>query len=374
MRKLIFLSLIIVIFSTVGDASTQKFNFTMENNTALNFENGSYIIEVIEVSGPMYLKVNLTSSNKQAFKYLYDSEAPIIFDQIALSTSSITETSASITIEFPVGWGYPKKYQIVRPVAPVGIPNIILTKSADKINMNVGDIVEFKIKMENTGNATAYNLTLDEQLPAGFSIASGSRLPSVINSELAAGASQELYYALKAVESGTFNIDPTIAIYSSETPSKSNSLTITVAKFIQDKSNLNTVISLDKKNVYTDELIKASIKITNTGKADAKSVLVEGTPPPGLEVIEGDLRQVYDSIAPSDVIEYRVTLKAKEPGNYTLHLRTAYNDDEIGVSSESENIIVTEKEKNSLYIFLPVIIIIAGIVLFTIKRHKEYSY
>jgi uncharacterized repeat protein (TIGR01451 family) len=174
MRKLIFLSLIIVIFSTVGDASTQKFNFTMENNTALNFENGSYIIEVIEVSGPMYyLKVNLTSSNKQAFKYLYDSEAPIIFDQIALSTSSITETSALITIEFPVGWGYPKKYQIVRPVAPVGIPNIILTKSADKINMNVGDIVEFKIKMENTGNATAYNLTLDEQLPAGFSIASG---------------------------------------------------------------------------------------------------------------------------------------------------------------------------------------------------------
>ena len=253
MRKLIFLSVIIVIFSTVGGASTQKFNFTMENNTALNFENGSYIIEVIEISGPMYLKVNLTSSNRQAFKYLYDSEAPIIFDQIALSTSSITETSALITIEFPVGWGYPKKYQIVRPVASVGIPNIILTKSADKINMNVGDIVEFKIKMENTGNATAYNLTLNEQLPTGFSIASGSRLPSVINSELASGASQELYYALKAVESGTFNIDPTIAIYSSKIPSKSNSLTITVAKFIQDKSNLNTVISLDKKNVYTDE-------------------------------------------------------------------------------------------------------------------------
>lgn len=372
-RKLAFLLLISLMASTASGASTQTFNFSMQNNTGLNFESGSYIIEVIELARPVYVKVNMTNGDKPVIRNLYEGEAPITFNQIKLGASFITETSAMITIEFPAGWGYPKKYQIVRPVAQVGVPNIVLTKSVDKTNVNVGDVVEFKIKMENIGNATAYNLTLNEQPPNGFSNAPGSRLPSVINAELAAGASQELYYALKAVESGTFNIEPTIAIYSSKT-SKSNSLTITVAAATQEKSNLTTVISIDKKNVYTDGTIKATVKINNTGKATAKSVLVDGIPPLGMEAVEGDLRQVYDSIAPADAKEYRVTLKPKEPGNYTIHLRTVYNDNEAGVPSESETITVTEKQGNYLYFLLPIMIFIIGIVLFTIKRHREYSY
>ncbi len=372
MRKLIFLSLIIVIFSTVGGASTQKFNFTMENNTALNFENGSYIIEVIEINRPMYLKVNITSSNRQAFKYLYDSEAPIIFDQIALSTSSITETSAFINIEFPVGWGYPKKYQIVRPVIPIGIPNIVLTKSVDKNNISIGDVVEFKITMENKGNATAYNMTLIESLSTGFAINTGSRLPSLINTDLAAGASQEFYYALKAVDAGNFTIEPTKVKYDSKT-NMSNLLNITVAAAVHEKSKLVTNISVDKNNATIGDLIKVTVRISNDGKAPAKFVRVDFIPPMGMEVVEENLR-IDDNIYPGMPVERRITLKAVEAGNYAINLRTVYNDDPIGNNSNSEPIIVTLQERNYLYFFLPIIIIIAGIVLFTIKRHREYSY
>lgn len=372
-KELIFLLLISLMVLPIAGASTQKFNFTMQNNTALNFENGSYIIEVIEIYRPMYVKVNMTSSSLSRINTIYDSEAPITFGEIKLSSSSITSTDAVINIEFPSGWSYPKKYQIVRPVAPVGVPNIILTKSVDKTNINVGDTVEFKIKMENIGNATAYNLTLNEQLSNGFSNAPGSRLPSVINSELAAGASKEVYYALKAVESGTFNIDPTIAIYSSKT-SKSNALTITVAAATREKSNLTTAISIDKKNVYTDEPIIATVKITNNGKASAKSVRIKGTIALGMEVIDGNLIKDYESIDPAGIKEYRFTLKANEAGNYTIHLITVYNDNEGGAPSDSETITVNEKERNYLYIFIPIIIILVGIVLFAIKRHKEYSY
>ncbi|VVB92795.1 Oxygen tolerance [uncultured archaeon] len=370
-RKLAFLLLISLMVSTSAGASTQTFNFSMQNNTGLNFENGSYIIEVIEFASPVYVKVNMTNNDKSAVRNLYDSEAPITFNQIKLGASFITETSAMVTIEFPAGWGAPKKYQ--KPVASAGIPNIVLTKSVDKTNINVGDIVTFKIQVENNGNATAYNVTLIEPLPSGFSNAPYSTFPPEINAELAAGNSEELNYGLKAVDSGTFTIEPAIVKYGSKT-SKSNSLTITVAAATQEKSNLTTVISIDKKNVYTDEPIKATVKITNTGKAPAKSVLVEGTPQLGMEVIEGDLRQVYDSIDPLDAKEYRVTLKSKESGNYTIHLRTIYNDNEVGAPSDSETITVTEKEGNYLYFLLPVMIFILGIVLFTIKRHREYSY
>jgi uncharacterized repeat protein (TIGR01451 family) len=371
-RKLAFLLLISLMVSTVGSASTQTFNFSVQNNTGLSFENGSYIIEIIELARPVYVKVNMTNGDAPVIRNLYDSEAPITFNQIKLGASFITETSATIKIEFPAEWGYPKKYQILHPVAPATVPNIVLTKSVDKTNVNVGDIVEFKIKMENTGNGTAYNLTLNEQSPNGFSNAPGSRLPSVINAELAAGASQEFYYALKAVDSGTFNIEPTIAIYSSKT-SKSNSLTITVAAVTQEKSNLTTVISLDKMNATVGELIKANVKITNTGKATAKSVRIKGTAPLGMELIDGNLIKDYESIGPAGIEEYRFTLKATEAGNYTIHLITVYNDNEAGVPSDSDTITVTN-EGNFLYYLLPVMIFILGIVLFTIKRHKEYSY
>ncbi len=372
-RKLAFLLLISLMASTVGSASTQTFNFSMQNNTGLSFENGSYIVEVIELVRPVYVKVNMTNGDTPVIRNLYEGEAPITFNQIKLGASFITETSAMVTIEFPAGWGYPKPYKIVHPVAPVGVPNIVLTKTADKTNINNGDVVKFKIKLENNGNATAYNVTLIEQLPSGFSNAPYSIFPPVANSELAAGESQELNYGLKAVDSGTFTIEPTIVKYGSKT-SKSNSLTITVAAVTQEKSNLSTVISIDKKNVYTDETIKATVKITNTGKAPAKSVLVEGTPQLGIEVIEGDLRQVYDIIPPMESKEYRVSLKATETGNYSIHLRTTYNDDVIGTSSDSETITVREKEGNYLYYSIPIMIFIIGIVLFTIKRHREYSY
>lgn len=373
MRKLDFLLLILLIFPTVAEAS-QKFNFTVQSNTALNFENESYVIEVIELSKPMYVRVNLTSSGLSKINNLYDSEPPITFNQIKLSSSSITETNAVITIEFPDGWGFPKKYQIVKPVAPVGVPNIVLTKSVDKTSINVGDVVEFKIKMENTGNATAYNLTLAEQPPPnGFSNARGSRLPNIINAELAAGKSQEFYYALEAGKSGTFNIEPSTVYYGSKI-SKSNAITITVAEAAQKIANLTTVISIDKKNVYTDDLIKVDIKITNIGNASAKSVRIKGTPPLGMEVVDGNIIKDYESINPGSIEQYRFTLKAKESGNSTIHLITVYNDNEGGVPSDSEPITVTQKERNYLYILIPIIIILAGIVLFIIKRHREYSY
>lgn len=370
MRKLVFLLLILLMFSTASEAATQKFNFTMQLDTALNFENGSYVIEVIEISKPMYVRVNLTSNNfPSRLSTLVDGEDPTTYNEIKLSSSFITSTDAVITIEFPSGWSAPKKYTIVRPFM---IPNIVLTKSVDKTNINKGDVVSFTIKVENTGNATAYNLTLIEPLPKGFSSALG-RFPPAIVDKLDAGASQELYYALKAVESGTFNIEPATVNYGSRT-SKSNSLTITVAGVAEEKANLSTSISIDKNNVYTGDGIKATVKITNSGKVPAKSVLVDGTPQLDMEVVEGDLRQVYDTIAPGELKEYRVTLKANEAGNYSINLRTTYNDDIIGAVSNSEPILVTQKEQNYFYVLLPAAIIILGIVLFTIKRHREYSY
>ena len=370
-RGLAFL-LILLIFPIVSCALTQKFNFTMQNNTALDFENGTYIIEIIEVSPP-YVKINISSYDRSVIETLFDREDAISYNQMKLASSSITSNSAVINIEFPSEWSYPRKYLIEKPVPLIGIPEIRLTKTADRTSVFVGDIVEFKIKVENTGNATAYNLTLEEQLPAGFSSAPGSRFPPSINPELEAGGSQEIYYALKAVEPGIYRIEPSEVKYGART-NESGEITITVAEPEMRKSNLNTVISIDNFRVETGDPIKATVKITNNGTSSARSVLIDGTLPLDMEIIEGDLRQVYDIINPDEIKEYRITLKAKEAGNYTIHLRTVYNDAVNGVPSDSPPIIVTEKDKRYWYIFVSVIGIAIAMVLFIVKRHREYSY
>jgi len=373
MRRFYFFVIFFLMAIHTANASTQIYSFTMENNTGLDFENGGVLIGIVEINPPYYIKVNLTSDSISKIQNLYDAEPLFTFDPIKVNSSYITSKNVRLTIEFPDGWSYPKSYKIEPPVIPVGIPNLILTKTTDKTSIDPGDVVSFTIKVENTGNATAFNLSLTERLPIGFSAAPGSRFPPPIQDKLDQGASMELYYALKAVDPGTYIIEPTEIKYGPKT-SKSGQITVTVTDIIQEKSNLTTVISIDRTNIYTDEPIKADVRITNTGKADAKSVLIDGSPPMGTTIVEGDFRQVYDTIAPGEQKAYRVVFKAQEEGNFSIDLRTVYNDYPTGSLTNSEQITATRKEGNNLFIILPIIIILIVVAIFTIRKHKEYSY
>ncbi|MFH1323323.1 MAG: hypothetical protein ABIH80_05795, partial [Methanobacteriota archaeon] len=142
-----------------GNASSQMYSFTLENNTGLDFENGAFRIEVIELAyRDYYVKVNTTSGSISKTYFLFDGEVNT-FNQVKMNSSFINSRNARITLEFPDSWGSPKPYKIEPPVIPVGIPNLVLTKTADKTSIDPGDVVSFTIKVENTGNATAFNLS-----------------------------------------------------------------------------------------------------------------------------------------------------------------------------------------------------------------------
>jgi uncharacterized repeat protein (TIGR01451 family) len=377
--KFFFLVLILFLFS-IPVGAVNNGSFYLENNTGLNFMNGFYRIEVIDISKPgdiHFAKVNLITSGLSEKFNLYENEVSSInkepFNKIKLNYSFISYTVAKITVEYPDNWPIPVQYTIEIPVIAEKIPNIVLKKSVDKTTLNNGDVVEFKIIVENTGNGTAYNITLDEKLPQGFTRAAGSSFPPAIQEELKAGGSLEILFALKAVESGSYNIEPTTIKYGSNI-ARSNSFSIIVLDEKMEKSNLTTIITLDKNNIFTGELVKATVKITNNGNSSAESVLIEGPIPKGMEKAEGDLRQVYKKIEPGESEEYSATLNAIEAGNYSIKLKTSYSDDLTGFSSNSDIIIVTENEKNYLYIIIPAIIVIVGIALFVLRRHREYSF
>lgn len=376
MKWLCFSLLILFIYPNIVRGETQNFNFTLQNNTGLNFEAGSYIIEVIGINAqpPKTVKVNLTTDGQSKTFNLYEGENPYLskpYNKLDIIATSITESKTTLSVTTPGDWSNPEKYIVSTKAA--GEPQIVLTKSTDKTNISVGDVVEVKILVENKGNGTAYNLTLAEELPNGFSRAPGSRFPPQIQETLDAGGKQELYYGLKAVESGTFNIEPTTVNYGVKS-SQSNTITIKVAEILEEKSNLTTAISVDKDNVKTDDSIKVDIKITNIGKAPATSILIDGSVPSGLITTEGDLKQGYKKIDAGESEAYTVLLKAIEPGNYSINLKTFYNDDKEGTVSASKPITVTKNEKGYLYVIIPAAIIVIGVILFTVRRHKQYSF
>lgn len=372
-------------FSSVASAKTEY--YPMENNTGLNFMNGYYLIEVINVDKVGgFATVNLTSDGKSNKYNVWDGESASIntapWNKIQnLNGSFFTTSGFRMGIDYPSNWSAPVKYTISVPATAVAIdatkvPNIALTKSVDKTNVNLGDVVEFKLTVENTGNGTATNITLEEYLPSSFTRATGTTFPPKIKESLEPGQIDTIVYGLKAVESGTFNIEPAIVSYGSKN-SKSNPVTITVAKEVKEMSKLTTAITLDDYDVMTGDLINLVVKITNEGNVSAESVLVEGSVPEGFEVDEGDLRQVYKKIEAGESESYSAILKAVDGGNYTIRLKTSYNDDTVGFSTSSESISVTKKEKNPVdywYIIIPVIGIIIGVLLFTMRKHKEYSY
>lgn len=379
LSKFSYLLLILLIFS-MPVAALKNESFFLENYTGLDFMKGYYKIEIIEISKPgdmPFVRANLITGGMTKQYYLRENEDPSInvepYNMIKINTPFISQTVAKIIVEYPDNWEIPVKYKIEIPVIAEKIPNIVLKKSVDKTTLNKGDVVEFTLVVENTGNGTAYNLTLEDRFPPGFTSAPGSRFPPLIQNELKADERIELLFALKAIEPGSYNIEPTTIKYGSKT-ARSNSVSLSVLGEKIEKSHLLTNITLDKNNIFTGDLVEVTVKITNNGNNSAESILIEGPVPKGMEVTEGDLRQVYKKIEPGDSEEYFVTLKAVEAGNSSIILKTIYSDDSTGFSSNSDVIIVTEKEKNYLYILIPAIIIIFGIALFVIRRHREYSF
>lgn len=380
LKKIYILLLLVLIFSFPVNAKITQ-TFTLENNTGLNFMNGYYKIEVVEISKPgypqLYAKINLSTAGLTSSIFLRQNEAADInnepFNLIDLNLSSIFQETAWIAVEYPKEWSNPVKYAIDKPAVENKIPKIELKKSADKTTLKKGDVVEFKIILENTGNGSATNITLEDRLPPGFASAPGSRFPPVVPEEIKAGGTTELLYAFKAVDPGTYEIEPTIVKYGSST-ARSNSLSITIIEEEKERSNLSTAITLDKNNILTGEIVKVTVKITNNGNVSAESILVDGTIPEGMEVTEGDLRQLFKKIESGDFKEYSASLEGVKPGNYTIILKTSSSDDLTGYSSNSDAINVKQDQKNYLYIAIPAIIIIVGAALFIIRRHREYSF
>ena len=195
---------------------------------------------------------------------------------------------------------------------------------------------------------------------------------------LPAGESDDDAYSVESVKSGTFTIPKTMVTYYSESKEKytaeSDTISITVLAPEVKVSNLVTTIQFDRTELLKGEEFTAITTIKNTGNAQAKSITLINNIPAGLELVSGEVENTYFEIKPGEMRELRALVRAKEVGNYTFNPRTVYSDGETTITSQT--IIVTKKVVNyKKYLYLaPIGLIIALLIWFIIKRHKEYSF
>jgi uncharacterized repeat protein (TIGR01451 family) len=281
-------------------------------------------------------------------------------------------------------------------------PDLEITKSVDKNNIDLGDTVRVTVTVENIGDGDAYDVVFsDPQQPKFILIDDILGSPSRMNVNIDDSAKKIYVYDLKATEAGTFALNPTTAIFSNSVgesfpEASSNSPTVIVNPG-EDLVNadLEFTTTLDKYTVNRNDEIQGTITIKNNGDAPATAVTVDINVPDGLEFQDGsdievisNVPTIYlESFGVQQEKEFTFTVKAAEVGTYTLSMENSYLFDngvdaqleEVTSESVTNKIYVVKGEydylfEQPIYVYVIPLVIIGVIVGWLYHRHKQYKF
>ncbi|HII79816.1 MAG TPA: DUF11 domain-containing protein [Methanosarcina sp.] len=284
-----------------------------------------------------------------------------------------------------------------------GDPKLVVTKSVDKSEIEVGDVITVTVNARTTGNDAAYDVLFTDPKQEHFVLKEttyevSTRIPKI---DFGKSMPETLVciYKLKATEAGTFDLRPVTATYTNSASqtyqSSSNTPTITVNEGNKQRADVETTMNLDLLSVRRNEKITSTVILKNTGNAPAEAVRLEIMVPEGMKYISGDEgietiggkpRIYIDTLQPNNDKEFSYTLKAKEVGKYSINSELSY---EYSNGVDAQNIKQSDKFttssisveegrfdfllKNPLYIVIS-IVILAAIGVHVYRRHREYKY
>jgi uncharacterized repeat protein (TIGR01451 family) len=161
-------------------------------------------------------------------------------------------------------------------IVVLGTPEIEIEKTVDQDLVKAGDQVNFTITVTNVGNATAEDVLVEDELPAGLE---GENLSETITLE--PGASQTFELPATVAEDASDTIDNTATATLGETTVDAS------AGIVIEPPPGPPVIEIDKSVdqdlVSAGDEVNFTIIVTNTGESIAEDVLVEDELPAGLE-------------------------------------------------------------------------------------------
>ncbi len=288
-------------------------------------------------------------------------------------TDIFDDQSAKVRVEYKEVLGTARKHTSERPRVPSDVPNLVVEKSFDKNQINVGDEVKVTVSVKNIGTGQALDIRTEDLPPLPeFSYIAG--YPPKIKDTLDPGEADSAVYVMSAVKEGSLRVP---AIQVSYTDSKKNAKSNNSEPFnilISPKNRPDLVIKLVPSGpIATDGKGMLNVTIYNTGKASATKIETEGEikPPDGLEAV--GLDKSFFEILPEADASYSAELLGKKAGNYTVSLKVSFQGGDVAMIQEGEvDVVVLEREYKYLYLLpiLPIIVIVAWLY----KRYREYKY
>lgn len=172
-------------------------------------------------------------------------------------------------------------------------PDVKVVKSASKTSVSSGDSLSFTLEASNIGNATATKVTIEDTIPAGFTITgapgctvSGQKVTCDVG-DIDAGKSKSVTIDVKATDGACPSVDNKATVSASNEPSgstgnnTSNTVTVNVTCPNPDvkvsKSASSTSISSGGTATFT-------LEASNVGSGTATNVVIVDTIPSGLTI------------------------------------------------------------------------------------------
>jgi uncharacterized membrane protein len=257
----------------------------------------------------------------------------------------------------------------------VTVPELEITRTLDISSVQQGQTVEVTFKIKNDGNGTATEIELDEPAIKGTY---KEGCPTSLD-DIAAGATERISYDLKIVEAepGTYELTPTLLNYKSESgasyssESSSNVLVIAAKEVQVPELEIEITIESDDDVIICGDRFPATVRIDNAGNATTGRVTIKSHLPDDVRVAEGEIDPVYESIKPGDHEEYEVMLIAYEPGKHVIKMDVLWADEEASASAEFW---AERSGFDKYYIYILAAIPILLLLLWLIKRRREYSF
>ncbi len=374
--------LMLVLPMTAAGEVTNNVTVTIGVNEYVVLNNDIYFeVRDVGAGGISYAEVWFRSSQDSVGKTgnIYKGDVPTSYTSgtgltIKVTLDSVFSNGASFVIESSKKLYVTERHAGEVETEPVTIPKLTITRTIDPNSAEVGQTVKVTLTIKNTGNGTATDIMLDEGTIAKTY---KDGCPSTID-DIAAGATERIEYDLKIgddVQSGTREMPPSVLNYKSEsgvsdsTLSQSSVLTIIVETVLLPE----LTISIDPIDyvVTCGDNVPMVVTITNIGNATSEKVYVKGDLPPGVRLKGGELEPVYEPVKPDKSEEYEVTLVANEEGKHVVEMKVMWADEEATAVFEFW------AEKSGLeeyYVYIIAAIPILLILLWIIKRRREYSY
>lgn len=395
-RILAVVALFVLMTPTVvasGNDSYYIFDNELQINEGIVIETSVHI-EVVEVKRfplgcakfritsyqkPERMMTVFTEDGPQANRYETHSTT------IYLDVIGVYSDSVEFRITGPSNWRVTAYYDVEpeegeeEAAEAVTVPKLEVTRTLGTASARQGQTIEVTLTIKNTGNGSAKSITLDEPKIRGTF---QDEYSSTID-DISAGETRRVKYDLKIMdaEPGTYELVPAILNYKSDTDasysSESQSSVLTIAQEEVLLPLLEVSIESARLTESADATITCgdrfpvTITIANVGNATTERVNVKTDLPGDVRVVDGESEPVYDAIKPGEDEEYEITMIATDEGKHTIEVRVMWADSEATADLD----FWAEKsglEKYYLYVLAAVPILL--LLLWSIKKHRDYSY